>query len=60
MSAKEAAVEFIRKLPDSATIDDIIEELCFKASVDEGLRQLDAGEGIPHEEAIRQLKRWRK
>jgi predicted transcriptional regulator len=61
MSAREAVIEVIRKLPEEATIDidDIIEEVAFKASVHEGLRQLDAGKGIAHEDAMRQFKRWR-
>ena len=29
-----------------------------KASVLEGLAQLDRGEGIPHEEAVKMLKGW--
>ena len=33
-------------------------ELCFRRKVDEGLRQLDAGEGIDHEEAKRRLGKW--
>ncbi|MDP1727311.1 MAG: hypothetical protein Q8M15_11050 [Bacteroidota bacterium] len=30
-----------------------------KASVDRGLAQADRGELIPHEEAIKRIKRWR-
>jgi predicted transcriptional regulator len=31
-----------------------------KAAIEEGLRQSENGEGIPHEEAIKQLKWWPK
>ena len=58
MSTKEAVIEMIRRLPDDATVPDIMEELYFRQKVDEGLRQLDAGEGVPHEEAKRRLARW--
>lgn len=37
----------------------ILEEALFRESVDEGLRQLDAGEGIDHEEAKRRILRKR-
>jgi predicted transcriptional regulator len=33
-------------------------ELYLRQKVDEGLRQLDAGEGIDHEEAKRRLGKW--
>lgn len=47
---KERALEAIRTLPDSATIDEAIERLCFIAKIEEGLRQSDAGQVVPHEE----------
>jgi predicted transcriptional regulator len=58
MSTKEAVIEMIQRLPDNVTVPDIMAELYFRQKVDEGLRQLDAGEGIPHEEAKRQLGPW--
>jgi predicted transcriptional regulator len=58
MSTKEAVIEFIKRLPDDVTVPDIMAELYFRQKVDEGLRQLDAGEGVPHEEARQQLDQW--
>jgi hypothetical protein len=55
---KQAAIELIQQLPDDASLDGIIEALCFRQKVDEGLAQLDAGEGIEHEEAKRRLSHW--
>jgi predicted transcriptional regulator len=51
-------IEMIDRLPDTASIEDIIEAIRFRQKVDEGLRQLDAGEGIEHEEARRKLGKW--
>jgi len=31
-----------------------------EADIEEGTKELDAGEGIPHEEAIKHLKYWPK
>ena len=42
----------MERLPDIATLEDAIERLCFLAKVEEGLRQSDAGETIPHAEAV--------
>ena len=48
----------IERLPDDTSVEDIMAELYFRQKVDEGLRQLDAGEGIEHEEARRKLAKW--
>ncbi len=57
-TTKQAVIEMIRRLPDDASVEDIMAELFFRQKVDEGLRQLDAGEGIDHEEAKRRLGKW--
>jgi len=49
-SDKQRALEAIRALPDGATIDDIIERICFIAKVEEGLRQSRAGQVVSHDE----------
>ena len=38
--------------------EELLAELNFRQKVDEGLRQLDAGEGIEREEARRKLGKW--
>ncbi len=38
--------------------EELLAELDFRQKVDEGLRQLDAGEGVEHEEARRRLGKW--
>lgn len=54
-SEKQLALEALRNLPDDATLEDAIERLCFLAKVEEGLRQSEAGELIPHEEIKKQF-----
>lgn len=49
---KDKVIELIKALPDDITIDGIMAELYFKSQVDEGLAQLDRGEGIPHEDVV--------
>jgi predicted transcriptional regulator len=57
-TTKEMVIEMIQRLPDDVTVTDIIADLYFRQKVDEGLRQLDAGEGIPHDEATKRLAKW--
>ena len=52
---RDQMIEAIRELPPDASVDEAIERLVFLAKVEEGLTQLDRGEGLPHEEVKRQL-----
>ena len=58
MTIKEAVLEMISRMPDDASVADIMAELYFRQKVDEGLRQLDSGQGIPHEDAKARLAKW--
>jgi len=50
----------IKELPEGITISDIMAELYFRQNVDEGLKELDEGKAISHEEAKKRLNRWLK
>lgn len=52
---RDRMVEAIRQLPADATVEDAIERLVFLAKIEEGLAQLDRGEGVPHDEVKRRL-----
>lgn len=54
-SAKQAARELIDQLPDSVSWNDLMYELYVKQKIEDGIRQLDEGRGIPHEEVKRRL-----
>ena len=54
-TVKQKILQVVKELPESATFEDAIERLCFLAKVEEGVRQSDAGETVPHAEALRQL-----
>lgn len=55
---KEQVIHMIQSLPENATIDDIMAELYFRLQVDAGLKELDEGKGIPHEEVQKRMSRW--
>jgi predicted transcriptional regulator len=58
MKDKEKALQWITAMSDDATAEDIIYRLTFMFKVEAGIRELDAGLGIPHEEVKRRLARW--
>ena len=60
MTTKQSVLEMISQLPDNISVEDIMSELYFRQKVDEGLRQLDAGQGVSHEDAQRRLEKWLK
>ena len=57
-TTKEQVLDMVRNLPDDVTIDDILAEIFFKAQVDAGLKELDDGSGIPHEEVEKRMSKW--
>jgi predicted transcriptional regulator len=58
MSAKETLLDIAEKLPPDATLVDAIYELEFRQAVEEGLAELDRGEGIPIEQVKAQIATW--
>ena len=55
---KQRVIQMIQSLPEDVTVDDIIAELYFKLQVDDGLKELDEGKGIPHEEIEQRMSKW--
>ena len=51
-------IQLVQSLSDSVTLDDIMAEIYFKMQVDAGLKELDEGKGIPHEEAEKRMGKW--
>ena len=52
---KESAIALIKSLPDDISLEDIIETLCFKLSVEEGLADAEAGKFVAQEEIERKF-----
>jgi hypothetical protein len=52
---KQIIHDIADKLPEQATFDDAMYALYVRQKIENGLKQLDEGLGIPHEEAKRRL-----
>jgi len=57
---KENVITMIKNMPQDVSVEDIMAELFFRYEVDQGLKQLDEGKGIPHEEVEKRMKKWFK
>jgi predicted transcriptional regulator len=55
---KQELMAALESLPDDATFDDVIERLHFVYAVLEGLRDIEEGRVIPHEEVVKRMSRW--
>ena len=55
---KRQVIQMIKKLPEKVSVDDILAELYFRLQVDKGLKELDEGKGIPHEEVEKRMFKW--
>ena len=57
---KQRIIGIIDSLPDNVTFDDVMAELYFRMKIEEGIRELDKGSGIPNEEVERRMAQWLK
>jgi len=60
MLTKENVNKTIKMLPDSFTIDELIDQLIFVEKIDEGYQQSEAGSVISNEDVKMMIDRWSK
>lgn len=58
ITAKQIAREAIEQLPESATVQDVIEEIRILAAIRDGEAAADAGRVTPHDEVAKLLPTW--
>jgi hypothetical protein len=55
VAGKQRILDALSDLPDDVTVEEAIERLYFLAKVEKGLAQLDARQGLDHEEVRRRV-----
>ena len=60
MLTKDQVNNTIKTLPDSFTIDELIEQLIFMEKVEEGIQQSEAGKVISNEDVKFMIDKWSK
>ena len=58
MTTKDSVLKAIGKLPDDATLEEILDAVILRLKVQRGRRQVAAGQGIPHEQVRERLAKW--
>jgi predicted transcriptional regulator len=57
-SAKEEAIQLIRRLPDDTTLEEIQYHLYVQQKVRRGMRDVEEGKFYSQEEVEERMKRW--
>jgi len=60
MLTREKVINTIKDLPDSFTIDELIDRLILIEKVEQGLEQSEEGKVISHEEVKKIIEKWSK
>jgi predicted transcriptional regulator len=55
---KQAALAAIGALPDETSFEEIVYRLHVLEAIEAGNAEIEAGEGIPHEEMKAEIARW--
>lgn len=58
MTVKERAVQLIARLPDDASVSDIMAEFYVQLKIKRGLADLDQGQVVDHATVKERLKKW--
>lgn len=58
MLTKNTVKQSIDNLPDSFTIDQLIEQLIFLEKVEEGIKQSDEGKTISNDDVKSMIEKW--
>jgi predicted transcriptional regulator len=58
MLTKKKLDKTIENLPESFTIDELIEQLLFTEKVEEGLKQADEGKVVTNEDVRLMIEKW--
>ncbi len=59
-SVKEEVIKLIRKMPEDCTYEDIQYELYLRAKIEAGIKDVEEGKVISHEDLKKEISRWQK
>lgn len=59
-TVKQSAIKAIQDLPENSSYEDIMEKLFFMEKVESGLKEIEEGKTISHEDVKKRLSKWLK
>ncbi len=58
ISLKQKVIDSLEKLPENASLDDIMERIYFIHKIEVGLNQSEQDDVISHEEVLKKIEKW--
>jgi predicted transcriptional regulator len=58
MTVKQQVLKMLEQLPDECSVEDVHYQLYLIEKVQRGLKSIDEGKGVPHEQVKKQLATW--
>lgn len=55
---KDLVMEVASKMPDNATMDDILDAVVVRLNIKKGLKDIEEGKVIKHEDLLKEVKTW--
>jgi predicted transcriptional regulator len=59
-TVKQSAIKAIQDLPENSSYEDIMEKLFFMEKVESGLKEIEEGQTVTHEDVKKRLSKWLK
>lgn len=56
--AKAEALAMIEAMPDDAAWEQIAYRILLRAKIEQAMAEIDAGQGIPHEQVMKEVSEW--
>ncbi len=57
-TAKQVALEVLSSLPEDTSLEEISYRLYVRAAVEEGMRDVESGRTVPHDQVMREARKW--
>ena len=57
-TVRDRVLRAVEEMPSDVTYDEVMERIYMLQKIERGRQQIADGQGVPHEEAKRQMKRW--
>lgn len=57
---KDLVLEIVRQQPADSSFEEILREIAFGQMVEQGLKDIEAGRVISHEQLKEEIKAWQK
>jgi len=58
MTDKQKVINLLNRLSDDCSLENIQYHLYVLQKIEHGLKELDEGKGIPHEEVEKRMSKW--